>query len=398
MSKPPTIAALQSALADAGLDGWLFYDLHHRDPVAYRLLGLDQAPMTTRRWFYFVPARGEPRGLFHRVEPDRLAGLAGALTPYSSWRELADGLAAVLEGVARVAMQYSPGGAVPSVSLVDGGTVDMVRAAGVDVASSADLLQLFDAVLDDEGQATHRRAGELLHAIKDGAFARVADVLRAGRTITEYDLQRWILERFAVEGLTSGADGPIVGVDDHPANPHFAPTAENARPIVPGSCLLVDLWAKLATPGAVFHDITWCAYVGAEPPAPYRQIFDVVVRARDRAVDYLQTEYEAGRVPRGCDVDDACRAVVVEAGYGPHFVHRTGHSIGRDVHGGGANLDNLETRDERRLLPCTCFSIEPGIYLPGRMAVRTEIDVLVTADGRPEVTGPRQDQLVLVEV
>lgn len=392
------IARIQEALREAGLDGWLFYDFHNRDPIAYRILGLDFTAFTSRRWFYFVPARGEPVRVVSRVEPARLDALPGEKRFYLSWADLIEALR-VLVGGRTVAMQYSPEAAVPSVSLVDGGTLDLVRAAGATVVSSADLVQVFEACIGEEGYRSHVEAGRRLHRIKDDAFERIHRALGRGETLTEYDVQQFIVRRFEEEGLDCRGEWPIVGVNEHPADPHFLPTPENTYPIRQGDTILVDLWARLRGDGTIFADITWCGYAGDEPPAEYARLFDVARRARDAAVAFVRGRFEAGEPCRGFEVDDACRAVVREAGYGDFFVHRTGHSIGTDVHGNGVNLDNLETCDRRLLMPGVCFSVEPGIYLPGRMAVRTEIDVFLRgAPDHPivEVTGPIQRELVLV--
>ncbi len=389
------IERIQEALRAAGLDGWLFYDFHNRDPVAYRILGLDFGVFTSRRWFYLVPATGVPVRVVSRVEPSRLDALPGEKRFYLSWSELQEVLRGLVEG-RTVAMQYSPGGSIPSVSLVDGGTLDLVRAAGATVVSSADLVQVFEACIGEEGYQSHVEAARRLYRIKDDAFERIREALRHGETLTEYDLQQFILRRFEEEGLDCRGEWPIVGVREHPADPHFLPTPGNTYPIRRGDTILVDLWARLRGEGTIFADITWCGYAGEEPPAEYVRIFDVVCRARDAAVAFVRERFARGAVCRGFEVDDACRAVVREAGYGDFFVHRTGHSIGTEVHGNGVNLDNLETRDERLLMPGVCFSVEPGIYLPGRMAVRTEIDVFIRSEGVVEVTGPLQRELVLV--
>jgi Xaa-Pro aminopeptidase len=389
------LAAIQSAIRAADLDGWLFCDFHNRDAVAYRILGLDFAKFTSRRWFYLVPASGEPVRLVSRVEPARLDSLPGEKRFYLSWRDLADGLAALVKG-RRVAMQYSPDDAIPYVSLVDAGMLDLVRSAGAEVASSADLVQAFEAVIDDDGFETHMEAGRRIHAIKDEAFALIGTALSSGQSLTEYDVQRFILRRYLDNGLDCMGENPIVGVNDHPADPHFEPTPENCRVIARGDTILIDLWAKLARPGAIFHDITWCGFAGDSPPDEYARIFAVVRRARDAAVSFARDRFAAGSDCAGFEVDDACRRVVADAGYGDRFIHRTGHSIGVQVHGNGVNIDNLETRDLRRLVPGICFSVEPGIYLPGRMAVRTEIDVFVRQGGEVVVTGPAQRELILV--
>lgn len=389
------IAPIQEALREAGLDGWLFYDFHNRDQIAYRILGLDFGAFTSRRWFYYVPARGEAVRVVSRVEPGRLDALPGEKRFYLSWSELREVLRSLVGG-RTVAMQYSPDGAIPYISLVDGGTLDLVRAAGAEVVSSADLVQIFEACIGEDGYQSHVEAGRRLHRIKDEAFERIRAALRRGETLTEYDVQQFIVRRFPEEGLDCKGEWPIVGVNEHPADPHFLPTPSNTYTIRRGDTILIDLWARLRGEGTIFADITWCGFAGEEPPEEYARIFEVVCRARDAAVAFVRQRFESGVPCRGFEVDDACRAVVREAGYGDFFVHRTGHSIGPEVHGNGVNLDNLETCDRRLLMPGLCFSVEPGIYLAGRMAVRTEVNVFIRPGGQVEVTGPVQRELVLV--
>ena len=387
--------AIQAAIRAAGLGGWLFCDFHNRDQLGYRILGIDGSKFTSRRWFYLIPGTGEPIRLVSKVEPARLDALPGEKRFYLSWRDLSEALRSLVGGLT-VAMQYSPDDAIPYVSLVDAGMLDLVRGAGATVASSADLVQAFEAVIDDAGYESHMEAGRRIHAIKDEAFALIGDAIRSGRTLTEYDAQRFILRRFEEEGLDCMGEVPIVGTNDHPSDPHFEPTPQNARSIKAGDTILIDLWAKLAKPGSIFYDITWCGFAGAQPPEEYVRIFRVVRDARDAAVAFAAGRFASGQGCAGWEVDDACRAVVVAAGYGDRFIHRTGHSIGVQVHGNGVNIDNLETRDLRRLVPGICFSVEPGIYLPGRMAARTEIDVFVRPGGEVEVTGPAQRDLILL--
>lgn len=389
------IQRLQRAIREAGFDGWLFCDFHNRDPLAYRILGMDGGKFTSRRWFYWVPAQGEPVRLVSRVEPSRLDEIPGQKRFYLSFQELQGALAGLLQG-RRVAMQWSPDHAIPYVSTVDGGMVDLVRSAGAEVVSSADLVQVFEAVLDEEGYRSHLSAGERVHRVKDEAFQRIRESRASGDPVTEYEVQCFIVQRFEDLGLTCEGERPIVGVNDHPADPHFEPTPENARPIRPGDTVLIDLWARDRAPGSIWHDITWCGVVGDRPPEEYVRIFDVVRRARDACIAFIRDRLGQGQECRGYEADEACRAVVREAGYGDFFIHRTGHSIGTAVHGNGANLDGLETRDLRRLVPGICFSVEPGIYLPGRMAVRTEVDVFIRPDGQVEVTGPAQQELLLL--
>lgn len=389
------IKAIQKAVSEAGFDGWLFCDFHNRDSIGYRILGLDFEKHTSRRWFYLVPASGDPVRLVSKVEPSRLDALPGEKRTYLSWRDLSEELERMLSGKL-VAMQYSPDDAIPYVSIVDAGMVDLVRSAGAKIASSADLVQVFEAIIGEDGYRSHIEAGRLIHAIKDEAFALIGDSVRAGKDITEYEAQQFILRRFAEEGLDCVGEFPIVGVNDHPADPHFQPTSENTVVIREGDTLLIDLWAKLARPGAIFYDITWVGFIGNNPPEEYVRIFECVRDARKAAVEFVRERFARRQKCFGYEVDDACRSVVQAGGYGDYFIHRTGHSIGVNVHGNGVNIDNLETRDLRRLAPGICFSVEPGIYLPGRMAVRTEIDVFIRKDGTVEVTGPEQESLILL--
>jgi Xaa-Pro aminopeptidase len=390
------LAGIQQALSEGGHDGWLFCDVFVRDPMAYRILGLDAAGKVSRRWFYYVPASGEPVKLAHRVEPRRLETLPGRQDHYTGWSELHQKLRALLGSGRRVAMQYSPMNNVPTVSVVDGGTLELVRSFGVTVVSSADLVQRFEAVSGEAGYRSHCEAGSTVHGIKDEAFALMSKAIHDSGPITEHDVARFILARFEEEGLTSEGAVPIVGFNDHPADPHFEPTAANAYRLHHGDTILVDLWARHARPPGIYYDITWCGFVGERPPALYVEIFNTVCRARDAALEFVRERFAAGRPCCGFEVDQAARRVVEQAGHGAAFVHRTGHSIGIEVHGRGANIDDLETRDERRIVPGTCFSIEPGIYLAGRMAARTEIDVFITPSGAVEVYGPIQRELVMI--
>ena len=390
------LAAIQSALYEAGLDGWLFCDFHHRDPIAYRILGLDESSKTSRRWFYLVRTEGEPLKLAHRVEPGKLESLPGRQEHYLAWTELHEQLKKMLGGLNRVAMQYSPMNNIPYVATVDAGTIELVRSSGVEVVTSADLVQKFEAVTDDEGYRSHRGAGDAVQRIKDEAFSLMDKAIHDSGPITEVQVRDFIVTRFEEEGLTNDGDSPIVGFNDHPADPHFEPKPEIAYTLHHGDTILIDLWARRRQPPGIYYDITWCGFVGTSPPALYQEIFGTVCRARDAALEFVRQRVEAGEPCRGCEVDQVTRRVVEEAGHGEVFLHRTGHSIGREVHGNGANIDNLETRDERLLVPGSCFSIEPGIYLEGRMAVRTEIDVFITPAGSVEVCGPIQKELILI--
>ena len=384
---------IQVALRERGFGGWLLCDFHHRDHLAYRVLGLPMERMTTRRWFYYIPARGTPKKLVHSVEKGKLDSLPGSLQVYLAWEQLHVLLKRMLGPKKILAMQYSPKNNIPAVSLVDAGTVELVRSFGHKVVSSADLVQLFEAVIDEEGYASHCEAAVLVDRIRAEAFTRISEGVRSGNGVSELEITRFIMDRFAQEGLTT-ADAPIVGTNEHPADPHFESTPANNRPFKHGDTVLIDLWAKKNVPRAIYYDITWVGYIGDAPPAQYREIFDVVVKARDAAVALVQSKFAKKQPCYGWQLDDAARAVVKKAGYGRYFVHRTGHSIGEETHGNGGNIDNLETRDDRLLMPGCCFSIEPGIYLEGSMAARTEVNVFIRHDGVPVVTGEIQRELV----
>ncbi len=390
------LQAIQNALQTHQLDGWLFYDFHNRDAVAYRILGLDFQRFRSRRWFYYIPARGEPLKLVSSVEKTSLDALPGQRLVYLSWQQMHRGLKQMLGDARRVAMHYSPMNNIPYVSLVDAGTVEVVRSLGYEPVSAADLIQEFEAVINEEGYRSHVKASQLVHTIKDEAFERIAMSIRHQKPMTEYDIQQFIERRFSEEGLTNDGHSPIVGVNDHPADPHFEPTPQNARIIRPGDTVLIDLWARLNQPNSIYYDITWCGFVGDQPPAKYVEIFEVVKRARNAARDLVVQRFQRGEPVFGWEVDKAAREVVEHAGYGEYFIHRTGHSIGVEVHGNGVNMDNLETKDERRLIPGICFSIEPGIYIEGEMAVRSEINVFITLDGRVEIHGPQQEELIRI--
>ena len=387
--------AIQTALREAGIDGWLFYDFHNRDAIAARILNMDTNRFASRRWFYFIPAVGEPQKLVHRIEPWRCDHLPGVKNVYLPWKQLQDMLQAMLGTAKTIAMQYSPKNNIPAVSMVDAGIIELVKSFGHKIVSSADLVQMFEAVIDEQGYDMHKSAGLLVDGIRAEAFDQIRNAIATNNGLTEYQLQQFIMRRFEESGLTT-ADPPIVGTNDHPADPHFESTPENARPFKPGDTVLIDMWAKFKKPGAIYYDITWVGYVGESPSKHYQQIFDTVKNARNAAIAFVKDRFAKGKICYGWEVDDACRNVVKKAGYGKYFVHRTGHSIGEEVHGNGGNIDNLETKDERQLMPGCCFSIEPGIYLEGQMAVRTEINMFIRHDGVPEVTGAMQDELIRI--
>ncbi len=388
------IASIQNALRETGgLDGWLFYDFRGSDPLAYRVLLLDPERHVTRRWYYWIPARGEPVKLLHRIEPHVLDELPGHDQQYVSWEQQRALLSSLLKGRHRIAMQYSPLNAIPYVSRVDAGTIDLIRSFGIDVVTSADLVQRFEAVWTDEQLESHQYATTTLRRIVDDTFTHVRSSIVKERELTEYDLQQFILSRIHDAGMTTSS-APIAAVDAHSADPHYEPAELGSSPISRGSLLLIDLWAKRTEPGSVYGDITWTAYTENRVPAKQRLIFDLVRRGRDAALSFVRERVTLGRFPFGWEVDEVCRNVIREAGYGDFFVHRTGHSIGEEVHGNGANIDNLETQDSRRLMPRTCFSIEPGIYLPGEFGIRSELDVYVSDQEALVYGEPLQTEIV----
>jgi Xaa-Pro dipeptidase len=387
------LSRIQQALRERRLGGWLFCDFHHRDHLAYRILGLDPRRMTTRRWFYFVPAKGEPKKLVHSIEKGKLSSLPGSTRVYLPWEQLHTSLKKMLGPAKKIAMQYSPKNNLPPISLVDAGTIELVKGFGHKVVSSADLVQLFESAIDEKGYATHKEAAVAVDRIRAEAFEEIGKGIRAGREVSEYGITQFILRRFKEAGLET-EDAPIVGTNEHPADPHFEATAEISRPFKQGDTVLIDLWAKRSVPGSIYYDITWVGYIGDTPPATYVEIYTIVKNARDAAIAFVKERFAKGQRCYGWEVDDVCRGVVKKAGYGKQFTHRTGHSIGEETHGNGVNIDNLETRDDRELMRGCCFSIEPGIYLEGRMAVRTEINMFIRHDGVPEVTGEMQTELV----
>lgn len=384
---------IQRFLAEEGLDGWLFFDHHRRDPLAYRVLGLSPERVITRRWYYLIPATGEPRGLVHRIERSVLDSLPGVKQAYSSWNEQVEGLAKTLSGCRRVAMQYSPQCAIPYVSLVDAGTVELVRRLGMEVVSSADLIQYFEARWTPANLECHLEAGRRVDEIRRAAFRLIGDRIRGGASVNEFEVKQFILERFSGCGLVTD-HGPIVAVNANASNPHYEPQSGMSQAIQPGDLVLIDLWAKLDGPDGVYYDITWTGFCGAQPPAAVRNAFAVVREARDRAIECVERAIAAKRDLRGFEVDDAARGCIREQGFGQFFTHRTGHSIGVEVHGAGANMDNFETHDERKVIPWTCFSIEPGIYVP-EFGIRSEVNVFV-GEEEAQVTGEIQRELVTI--
>jgi Xaa-Pro dipeptidase len=387
------IEKIQQEIRNQNLDGWLFFDHHVRDPLAYRVLGFTPPRTPTRRWYYLIPAQGEPRGLEHRIERNMTAPLPGEKIPYSSWSEQTEGLRRITKGLKRVAMQYSPLCAIPYVAMVDAGTVELVRSLGVEVVSSAELIQTFEARWSADQLESHLEAGRRVDKVRADAFALIHERTRNGAPVTELEVKLAVRDGFTKSGLFTD-HGPIVGANANASNPHYEPTEENHAAIRPGDWVLLDMWAKLDQPDAVYYDITWTAFCGDHPTDRMRQVFGVVTGARDAAIARVQKAKADGYALRGFEVDDACRAVIGAAGFSEYFTHRTGHSIGVEVHGNGANMDNFENHDERLVSPWTCFSIEPGVYLP-EFGVRSEINMFI-GDSDARVTGQIQREMALL--
>jgi len=386
------LSAIQSALRERNIDAWLFYDHHHRDPIAYRVLDLSASLMVTRRWFYLIPAEGDPVKLVHKIEAGHLDSLPGSKLQYSGWQELFDKLKPMLAPYRDIAMQYSPNNIVFYVSLVDAGTIDLIRGLGKNVLSSADLVAQFEATWNEEQIKTHFAARDAIDSITAAAFQEIGRRVRNGGT-SEHEMQQWFMEAFRRENLITD-DPPIVAVNANSGNPHYEPHSKGSAPIRQGDFVLLDVWAKKNIPGAVYYDITWTGFVGKAPSTRMQEIFQIVRDARDAGVNTALDAVKAGRRIAGWEVDRAARAHIKSAGYGDYFIHRTGHSIGTEVHANGANMDDLEIHDERQILPNSCFSIEPGIYLP-EFGVRSEVNVLVRAKSA-EVTGKIQREIVII--
>jgi Xaa-Pro aminopeptidase len=379
------LAKVQAALGQFGLDGWLMFDFRGSNPLARRIVGFRDDQMGSRRWLYFVPAKGEPRKLVHRIESGALDHVPGSKTVYLRWQELEAGVQKLVQGAKRVAMEYSPRNANPYVSRVDAGTVELVRSYGVEVVSSGDLIQQFEATWDDEQIEMHLAAARVTDAAYAKAWRFIAEEVRRGKSPKETEVQALIMRHFKENGLTT-YHPPIVAVNEHSGDPHFDTSPATDVPIREGDFVLIDLWAKLDKPRSVYSDLTRVGYVGKTVPEKYEKVFQVVAAARDAAIGTVRAAFAAGKPLAGWQVDQAARSVIEKAGYGPQFVHRTGHSIGQEVHGNGANMDGLETKEDRQVLPRTCFSIEPGIY-QSEFGVRSEVNVMVDGKGQVHVTG-----------
>lgn len=388
------ITQIQTALTELNINAWLLYDFRGINPIAQNVAGLAEAHIT-RRWFCLIPAQGEPKWLIHAIETSNFVDVPGSIAHYTGWQELNEKMAVLLADVHRIAMEYSPNAAIPYISRVDAGTLEWIRAFGVEVHTSAELAQRVEARLTEAQAEGHQAAARLVLTAKDEAFAWIGEQLRAGKAITEYDVQQLLLRRFEAMELTTDHP-PIVAVNAKSSDPHYAPTATQTQSIKKGDFILIDLWAKQKAPDAVFADTTWVAYAGETVPERFVEIFEIVKEARDRTVAFIREKWAAEEPIYGYAVDDCTRAYITAKGYGECFIHRTGHNIGTAIHGNGVNLDNLETRDERALVPGICFSVEPGIYLT-EFGVRTEIDVFLAGPGRDGVrvtTAPVQNQVL----
>ena len=390
---PLPIEAVQRALQDDGFDGWLLYDFHGSNPIATQIAGLSgSGKMATRRWYYLIPATGQPRGLVHAIERHNLDALPGDKQPYAGRKQLDAGLRNLLEGVKRVAMEYSPGNNIPYLSRVDAGTIEAIRELGIEVGSSGDLVQRFEAIWTDAAYQSHVAASEKLYEIKDRTFQLIRERMQSGSALNEYEVQQRMVGWYQELGLK--VERPNVSAQENAGNPHYMPPRDGSRSIRPNELVLIDLWGKLPAPGAVFADITWVGYTGAQVPEEFARAFGAAAAGRDAAVELVRSSARSGADLRGWQVDRACRDVIDSAGYGDLFIHRTGHSLGEEVHGNGVHMDDYETRDDRRLIAGTGFTIEPGVY-NDRFGVRTEINMFVR-ERDASVTGPLQKEIVVI--
>jgi Xaa-Pro dipeptidase len=388
------LKAIQGALSEFGIDAWLLYDFRGINVLARRILEIAPDAHTSRRFFYLIPAKGEPRKLVHRIETATLDHLPGEKDYYLQWQELEAAVRGLVAGKARIAMEYSPRNANPYISRVDAGTVELVKSFGAEVVGSGDLIQQFEATWDDDQWAMHLEADRHTRSAYGVAWGLIAERARAGRKVRETEVQTAIMDHFHKNGMTT-YHAPIVGVGPHSGDPHYEPVAGRDAEIGEGDFVLIDLWAKMDRPRGVYSDLTRVGFVGKAVPEKYTAVFKVVAAARDAAIALVKDAFAAGRPLRGYEVDRACRDVIERAGFGDAFIHRTGHNIGQETHGNGANMDDLETHDERLVLPRTCFSVEPGIYLP-EFGVRSEVNVYIGPDGTVHVTGECQTEILAV--
>jgi Xaa-Pro aminopeptidase len=382
----------RKAITEFGMDGWLLYDFRGINYLAARIADIPDDDLGSRRWLYFVPAEGPPRKLVHAIESGMLDHLPGEKTVYLKWQELEDGIRDMLDGHHRIAMEYSENAGNPYVSRVDAGTVELVRSMDKQIVSSGNLIQYFEARLSDEQWQSHLLADRLNQAAFEMAWQTIADHVRAGKTLRESELQQKVVDYYHANQMTT-YHPPIVGVGPNSGDPHYSPQPGSDREIREGDFVLLDMWAKLDRPGAIYTDLTKVGFVGETVPQKYREIFDIVAAARDAGIEAVRKAFAAGDTLFGWQIDDATRQVIEQAGYGKYFNHRTGHNIGQETHGNGAHMDNLETREDRRVIPRTCFSIEPGIYLE-EFGVRSEINVYISPDRQVIVTGGLQTEVL----
>jgi Xaa-Pro dipeptidase len=392
------LEAIQNELQKANIDGWLFYDFRGRDTIATRILGIDPNHFSTRRWFYYIPAKGEPRKLANAIEPAYLDFLPGSKEIYMPWKELPGKLSQLLEGAKTVAMQWSPNCSIPYISVVDGGMVDLIRSIGVEVVSSGNLVSIFEAHLDEAGWQSHYDAGQLMMKIKDMAFAEIGNRIKAGNPPTEYEIHMFMRDLYEQNGLEAD-HGPIVGVNEHAADPHFDNAPDNSFTMKEGDLVLIDLFAKeKKDPNSVWYDITWMGFIGDTIPARIQEVWEIAKNARNSALKLVQERFASNTPLQGGEVDDAARNVINSAGLGKYFIHRTGHNISATLHGNGAHCDNFETNDTRLIIKGSCFSIEPGIYIAEeKIGFRTEIDVFIKEDGEVVVVGEIQDEIIKIQ-
>ncbi|MEM8727745.1 MAG: Xaa-Pro peptidase family protein [Chlamydiota bacterium] len=389
------IREIQKQLLFYKIDGWLLYDLHRRNPLALSVLQIPPEVLMTRRCFYWIPAKGTPRKIVHKIEAHNLDHLPGEKKSYLVWKELRRLLGETLSGIETVAMEYSPDQAIPTVSVIDGGLVDLVRGYGVKVVSSAPFLQSFTCLWSDEQYLLHKEAVTVLERAVDAAWDLIGHRLACDKPVNEYQVQQFILEQFEKEGCVTEGE-PICGVNENAADPHYCPKEEKNSPIERGDLILIDLWCRKDLPDAVFADITRMGIAADQPTTKQQQIFSLVRQAQQAGTDLIIERYAARKEIRGREVDEAVRRVIDQGGYGEYFTHRTGHNIHTVNHGPGANLDSIETDDHRPLIPGTCFSIEPGIYLPKEFGIRLEYNVYIHPSERVEITSPLQENFVIV--
>lgn len=397
--KTEKLERIQTELQNQNIDGWLFYDFHGRDNIGMRVLELSSKHLASRRWLYWIPAKGEPIKLVHKIEPRQLDSLPGnKKIQYLHWKELRESIGELVKGSKKVAMQYSPMNNIPYVSIVDHGTVELVQSFGPKVVTSADLVSKFESYITPEEKKTHIVAAEKMHKVLDETYELIKERVRSGNNPNELEMQQFMHKRWKEEGLFWD-HGPIVGVNENAADPHYEPGAREPKIIQKGDLLLIDMFARLDQEGSIWYDVTWMAYLGKEVPQEVQKYWEICRDARDAGYNLVKERFAAEQDIEGWEVDEATRAVIEKEGLGEYFVHRTGHNISTELHGNGTHMDNLETKDTRKIIKGSCFSIEPGIYMPDKkLGYRTEIDPFVNDDGTVECCGPIQHDLVILDV